>query len=56
MAKMSTTGTMAKALRKNTTWPTGVVSPSARTPADITANTSADATLKRIPLRTDIGA
>jgi len=47
---MATTGTTAKALRKNTTCPTGTASPSQRIIADISANSSAEAILSRMPL------
>src|ERR1700751_3501613 len=47
---MITTGTIAKTLRKNTTCPTGVVSPKLRMSDDITANSSTDASLSTIPL------
>src|SRR6516165_7881499 len=46
-----TTGTTAKALRKNTIWPTGATSPSWRTSADIAANSSAEINLKPMPLK-----
>src|SRR5215204_6366318 len=46
---------MAKALRKNTTWPTGTASLTARTSADMTAKMSAEAILSRIPLNTCMG-
>src|SRR5579871_2016237 len=36
---------IAKTLRKNTTWPSGIVSPTKRTKADITANSSTDTSL-----------
>src|SRR5262249_30154162 len=49
---MITTGTSAKTLRKNTTCPTGIVSPKPRMSADITANSSSDASLSAIPLAT----
>src|ERR1041385_5900900 len=49
---MMTTGRIAKALRKNTTCPTGIASPKPRMSADITANSSAEASLSRIPLAT----
>jgi hypothetical protein len=52
---MTTTGRIAKALRKNTTCPTGTVSPSPRMSADITANSSTDTSLSRIPLSARIG-
>src|SRR5262249_11351889 len=47
---MITTGTIAKALRKNTTCPTGTVSPKPRMSADITPNSSTDMTFSAIPL------
>src|SRR5437879_3790687 len=50
---MITTGTIAKALRKNTTCPTGTLSPKPRMSDDITANSSADATLSTTPLERD---
>src|ERR1051326_5957637 len=56
---MITTGTIAKALRKNTTCPTGIVSPKPRMSADITPNSSSDASLSAIPLamlERDLGA
>src|ERR1051326_7980195 len=49
---MMTTGRIANALRKNTTCPTGIASPKPRMSADITANSSAEASLSRIPLTT----
>src|ERR1043166_4936339 len=49
---MMTTGRIANALWKNTTCPTGIVSPKPRMSADITANSSAEASLSRIPLAT----
>src|SRR4029077_18729448 len=50
---MITTGTIAKALRKNTTCPTGIVSPKPRMGADITARGSSDASLSATPLERD---
>src|SRR5581483_2555824 len=51
---MITTGTMAKAERKNTICPTGAVLPRSRTKADIAANSSAEASLSPMPLKTFI--
>jgi len=52
---MITTGRTANALRKKTTWPSGTISPSQRISADITANSSAEASLRRMPLTTSTG-
>ena len=52
---MTTTGTIAKALRKNTIWPTGATSPSWRTNADIAANSNAEINLRPIALRGYMG-
>ena len=41
---------MAKALRKNTIWPTGTTSPNWRTSADMAANSSAEISLKPMAL------
>src|SRR6476660_10645974 len=52
---MTTTGTIAKALRKNTIWPIGATSPSKRTRADIAANSNAEISLRPIALRGYMG-
>src|SRR6266436_3517760 len=48
---MTITGMMANALRKNTTCPSGIVSPTWRTNADITANSSTETSLLEMARR-----
>jgi hypothetical protein len=53
---MSTTGTIAKAARKNTICPSGTRSPSQRIRALMNANSSVEISLSRMALKIFIGA
>src|SRR5260370_40350857 len=52
---MTIAGIMANALRKNTTCPSGMVSPTWRTNADITANSSTETSLLEMARRRVMG-
>src|SRR5579862_6372777 len=53
---MTMMGRMANALRKNTIWPSGTLSPMERTSVDITANSKTDSSLMETARRIFIAA